>query len=405
MTLLLWLLVLLLTEPDDSNTINLKLFPTRPPPPPVLAHQVPLLTMSLAGLQSPISSDLTLNRVLPYINGVNSISRIAQLADTDLSLTRRAVQHLVYYGCLVLLDIFSFSAIYAPTAEIGGFIVDDDVKEECMRYVRTPKLRVGSAASKTTVGRSESETNRDDRSSISSSASQHSETASSTIHISDYDAAEQQDEDDGDEWHIEYETLITLYTSLRQGLTLKNWVLDNLDLLSGIDIRRFITFGIIKGFLYRVHKYAYATSTALPPAPPTSLQTSATPSTANMRDSDTATIRGNGHHPSITNMHSRAQHPSFSIHRPSIASTISLNPHLANTHHHHKAPSISRNQELKDMDELVSDRERESGLPLVRFLDGMHCFDEICSELSLPEKVVEGKIRGVGEGLGVIIHR
>ena len=361
--------------------------------------------MSLAGLQSPISSDLTLNRILPYINGVNSISRIAQLADTDLSLTRRAVQHLVYYGCLVLLDIFSFSAIYAPTAEIGGFIVDDDVKEECMRYVRTPRLRMGSAASKTTVVRSESERSRDERSSISSSASQHSGTASSTIHISDFDAEEQKDEEEDNEWHIEYETLITLYSSLRQGLTLKSWVLDNLDSLQGIDIRRFITFGIIKGFLYRVHKYAYATSTALPPAPPTSLQTSAAPSTSNLRDSDTATIRGNGHHPSISNLHSHAQHPSFSLHRPSIASTTSLNPHLASTHHHHKAPSITRNQELKDMDELVSDRERESGLPLVRFLDGMHCFDEICSELSLPEKVVEGKIRGVGEGLGVVIHR
>lgn len=361
--------------------------------------------MSLAGLQSPISSDLTLNRILPYINGVNSISRIAQLADTDLSLTRRAVQHLVYYGCLVLLDIFSFSAIYAPTAEIGGFIVDDDVKEECMRYVRTPRLRMGSAASKTTIVRSESERSRDERSSISSSASQHSGTASSTIHISDFDAEEQKDEEEDDEWHIEYETLITLYSSLRQGLTLKSWVLDNLDSLQGIDIRRFITFGIIKGFLYRVHKYAYATSTALPPAPPTSLQTSAAPSTSNLRDSDTATIRGNGHHPSISNLHSHAQHPSFSLHRPSIASTTSLNPHLASTHHHHKAPSITRNQELKDMDELVSDRERESGLPLVRFLDGMHCFDEICSELSLPEKVVEGKIRGVGEGLGVVIHR
>ena len=361
--------------------------------------------MSLAGLQSPISSDLTLNRILPYINGVSSISRIAQLADTDLSLTRRAVQHLVYYGCLVLLDIFSFGAIYAPTAEIGGFIVDDDVKEECMRYVRTPKLRVGSAASKSTVVRSESERSRDERSSISSSASQQSVTANSTIHVSDFDAEEDKHEEDDDEWHIEYETLITLYTSLRQGLTLKSWVLDNLDLLSGIDIRRFVTFGIIKGFLYRVHKYAYATSTALPPAPPTSLQTSAAPSTSNLRDSDTATIRGNGHHPSISNLHSHAQHPSFSLHRPSIASTTSLNPHLANTQHHHKAPSITRNQELKDMDELVSDRERESGLSLVRFLDGMHCFDEICSELSLPEKVVEGKIRGVGEGLGVVVHR
>ncbi|KAH6642884.1 nitrogen permease regulator 2-domain-containing protein [Boeremia exigua] len=390
---------------DDSNTINLKLFPTRPPPPPVHAHQVPLLTMSLAGLQSPISSDLTLNRILPYINGVNSISRIAQLADTDLSLTRRAVQHLVYYGCLVLLDIFSFSAIYAPTAEIGGFVLDDDVKEECMRYVRTPKMRVGSAASKSTVVRSESERSREGRSSISSSASQRSESASSAIHISGFDGEDQQDEDEDGEWHIEHETLITLYTSLRQGLTLKSWVLDNLDLLSGIDIRRFITFGVIKGFLYRVHKYAYATSIAMPPAPPTSLQTSAAPSTSNLRDSDTATIRGNIHRPSISNLHSHAQHPSFSIHRPSIASTTSLNPHLANTQHHHKAPSITRNQNLKDMDDLVSDREREVGMQLVNFLDGMHCFDEICSDLSLPEKVVEGKIRGVGEGLGVVIHR
>lgn len=361
--------------------------------------------MSLAGLQSPISSDLTLNRVLPYVNGVNSVSRIAQLADTDLSLTRRAVQHLVYYGCLVLLDIFSFSAIYAPTAEIGGFILDDEIKEECMRYVRTPKLRVGSAVSKSTVVRSESERSRDERSSISSSASHRSETPSSTIHISGFDADEQQGEEEDDEWHIEYETLITLYTSLRQGLTLKSWVLDNLDLLSGIDIRRFITFGVIKGFLYRVHKYAYATSIAMPPAPPTSLQTSAAPSTSNLRDSDTATIRGNGHHPSISNLHSHAQHPSFSLHRPSIASTTSLNPHQTPVQHHHKAPSITRNQNLRDMDDLVSDREREHGLQLVNFLDGMHNFDEICSELSLPEKVVEGKIRGVGEGLGVVIHR
>ena len=398
-----------LTQTDDSNTINLKLFPTRPPPPPVHAHQVPVLTMSLAGLQSPISSDLTLNRVLPYINGVNSISRIAQLADTDLYLTRRAVQHLVYYGCLVLLDIFSFGAIYAPTAEISGFIVDDDVKEECIRYVRTPRLRMGSAASKSTVVRSESGRSRDERGSISSPASQHSETASSAIHISDFDAEEQKDEEEEgeeeDEWHIEHETLIALYTSLRQGLSLKSWVLDNLDSLQGIDIRRFITFGIIKGFLYRVHKYAYATSTALPPAPPTSLQTSAAPSTSNLRDSDTATIRGNGHQSSISNLHPHAQHPSFSLHRPSIVSTTSPNPHLANTHHHHKAPSITRNQDSKDMDELVSDREKENGLPLVRFLDGMHSFDEICSELSLPERVVEGKIRGVGEGLGVVIHR
>ncbi|KAF1944662.1 NPR2-domain-containing protein [Clathrospora elynae] len=399
---------------DDSNTINLKLFPTRPPPPPILAHQVPLLTVCLSSLQQPISSDLTLNRVLPYINGVNSISHIAQLADTDLSLSRRAIQHLVYYGCVVLLDVFSFGAIYAPTAEIGGFIVDADVKEECMRYVSVPRMRLGSNA-KTAVG-SESSMERDERGSTSSSSSQHSATAASTLRTSEFDSHISQKDEEEESWQTDHETLITLYTSLRQGLTLKNWVLENLDLLAGIDVRRFITFGIIKGFLYRVHKYAIATSTALPPAPPTSLQTSAATSTSttNMRDSDATTIRGNErvhhssqtkmHHPSKHNVHAYANHPSFSLHRPSLASTTSVNQHQMTTNRHLKSQHLKA-EDLHGFDSLDSNEARGSGLPLLRFLDGMHCFDEICTELGLPDKVIEAKVRGMGEGAGVVVHR
>lgn len=387
---------------DDSNTINLKLFPTRPPPPPILAHQVPLLTMSLSSLQTPISSDLTLNKILPYINGINSISRIAQLADTDLSLTRRAIQHLVYYGCLVLLDIFSFGAIYAPTAEIGGFVMDADVKDECMRYVRVPRLRTASNSKTVRLG-SESDSGRDERASISSSTSQLGEPGGPTPRAAEYNGvntALKKEIEDADEWRIDHETLITLYTSLRQGLTLKNWVLENLHQLRGIDVRRLITFGIIKGFLYRVHKYAIAAPSTLPPAPPTSLQTSATPSIANPQDSDTDTIRGGTtHHTPLHNTHSHSQHPSVQIQRPSIASTTSLNPHVATTT---QQLSFGKPEAVESM---VGSREQKNSLTLLKFLDGVHCFDEICSELGWPEKVVEGKVRGMGDGLGVVIHR
>lgn len=387
---------------DDSNTINLKLFPTRPPPPPILAHQVPLLTMSLSSLQTPISSDLTLNRILAYINGVNSISRIAQLADTDPSLTRRAIQHMVYYGCLVLLDIFSFGAIYAPTAEIGSFVVDAHVKDECLRYVRVPRPKTGLDANTVRL-ESESGSSRDERDSDSSSASHLSEPRGPPGHQATehngHHLTQDKVDDNQDAWHIDHETLISLYTSLRQGLTLKNWVLENLHLLGGIDVRRLITFGIIKGFLYRVHKYAITAPSLLPPAPPTSLQTSAAPSVANPQASDTITIRGGAtHHTPHSNLHSHAQHPSVQIQRPSIASTTSLNPHAANTQH------VGFNKPEK-AESLASDREEKSGLPLLKFLDGMHCFDEICSELGLPEKVVEGKVRGMGDGLGVVVHR
>ncbi|KAF2637407.1 nitrogen permease regulator 2 [Massarina eburnea CBS 473.64] len=356
---------------DDSNTINLKLFPTRPPPPPIHAHTVPLLTISLSKLSRPLSSDLTLTRILPYINGINSVSHIAQLADADLSLTRKAIQHLVYYGCLVLLDVFSFGVVYAPTAEIGGFIVDEAVGEECGRYVKT--LGFGRGSVSTGVR------DHDDRMSVSSAASQHSETFSSASgsgthatatvdgHISDEDVP-----------NIPHDTLIALYTSLRQGLTLRNWVLENLSLLSGIDVRRFITFGIIKGFLYRVHKYAIATSISLPPAPPTSLQSavpSTAPSSTGYKESDQSTIRG---HPHSQHIH----------HKPSFASTTVFGPGIG---------TEKRMDDVAKLDEVFEIEGRDKALPLIKFLDGMHCFDEICTELGMSEKVVEAKVRAMGE--------
>lgn len=54
------------------------------------------------------------------------------------------------------------------------------------------------------------------------------------------------------------ERIIDLYASLRQGLPLREWCLQHASLLPGIDVRRFITFGKIKGFVYRSHKYAVA---------------------------------------------------------------------------------------------------------------------------------------------------
>ncbi|CAG8494827.1 12101_t:CDS:2 [Funneliformis caledonium] len=49
--------------------------------------------------------------------------------------------------------------------------------------------------------------------------------------------------------------LFSLYCLLKHGFTLKEWVQENQVASLNIDIRRFISFGVIKGFLYRVHKY------------------------------------------------------------------------------------------------------------------------------------------------------
>lgn len=284
----------------------------------------------------------------------------------------------------MLLDVFSFGAIYAPTAEMGGFVVDDEVKDECARYIRQPRLGIGSDA-KPSVREKQ-------RESISSSASHTSRTSTTSSTNVTSTSSEDENNSDSDEWTPSHTTLIHLYTSLRQGLTLKSWVLAHLSDLAGIDVRRLITFGIIKGFLYRVHKYAIATTTAgvVPPAPPTSLATS----TANLRESsEVATLRvsggsggGGGHHASQSNVH--AQHPSFSLHRPSV---VNQQGQSSNTH--------------KPDAEFGETMGGENALPMLKFLDGMHCFDEICTELSLPEKLVESTVKAMGEGLGAIVQR
>lgn len=232
---------------------------------------------------------------------------------------------------------------------------------------------------------SESDRSRD-RDSVSSEAGPSDISISSTLNPrsefdldNPYSSSTQNllPDDDEEEFKISHMDLITLYTSLRQGLTLKNWVLENLDLLVGIDIRRFITFGIIKGFLYRVHRYAISTSTSstalpMPVAPPASLPSDIT----NQRDPEHATIRG--HHL----QQSQPYLPPHLSHKPSLASTM-------NTF----TPGRAGAEEMTRLESILSDdREREQ-LPLVKFLDGMHSFDEICMEVGASEKLVEEKLK------------
>lgn len=316
---------------DDSNTINLKLFPTHPPPAPVYAWHVPLLRIDLSSFSSTISSDLTLTRILPYINGTRSVSHISQLADTDLSLTRKAVQHLVYYGCVILLDIFQFGAIYAPTSEISDFIVDENIQAECAGYVRIPRMSLKPAVR---TG-SEADGSRDESDEPLSRERSHEEQ--------DVDMEEEGEssDDESDPYRVSKESLVRLYTSLKQGLTLRNWCLENFELLTRVDVRRLITFGVIKGYLYRVHKYAIVNS-CLPGV-----------------NDETKRRKGGW------------------VEGPGYANGDGNGTGFG------------------------SDPGRE--LPLARYLDGVHSFDEICTELRMSEKDAMEKIKGFGEVQ--IIHR
>ena len=339
---------------DPSNTINLKLFPTRPPPAPVYAWHVPLSTVDLTAIAS--SSDLTLTRIIPHIDGIASVHQIAQLADTDLGLTRKAIQHLLYYGCVLLLDIFQFGAVYAPTAEMGTFIEDEEAQEEAVRYVcmgTYRRLREGEG----TDSKKEKE-----------------------------------------EWGwrsrevgVDKARLVHLYTTLRQGLTLKNWCGEHNILLSGIDVRRFVTFGIIKGFLYRVHKYVVAPSVVGGTSTPQSHNSHHHHHQRHKKHVDFTAQ----HEPEVIDR--RYSVPAGIAGRESIGGLYSRRPSVDGD-----AGDASQYQGYhggggsKKPDAML--------LPLTRYVDGLHCLDEVCTELGMSEKKVLEKMKGSFPDL-CVVHR
>lgn len=243
------------------------------------------------------------------------MTRIAQLADTDISLTRRAIANLLYYGCVLLLDIFSFSAIYAPTAEIAVFFADEAMQDECRRYVATSYSPFGNPPDN-----SPSKWQRANKPQPSQTQPPPPPSRS---------------------------TMLDLYSTLRQGLMLRDWCIQHNAQLSNIDVRRLITFGVIKGFLYRVHKYTIASK----------------PTANTLAPLDDPIVSA------------RMQEKAW---RKAAMSSGWQTP-----------TTLEEGQ--RGVDGL------DGELPLEKYLDGMHCLDEVCSENRISEREAVKRLRGFGD--------
>lgn len=124
---------------DQFNSIELKIFPFYPNPPSVKDWMVPLALINLSK-RIEDNWDLTMAKVCNYIDGINHISRIAQLADCDISLTRQAISHLLYYQVIMTIDIFQYSNMYTLRKNIQWLADEAHVKDECGPYVTKPGL-------------------------------------------------------------------------------------------------------------------------------------------------------------------------------------------------------------------------------------------------------------------------
>lgn len=205
---------------DELHVLNLRLSPPKAKAPKVRAWDVPLLIRPLPSSDE-WTWDLTLQRIYPQIDGIKHAQRISELADVELKLVKKAVRELLYHERVMLLDLFHFQAIYALTSEFAWFVRDDAAQDECCKYIAT-----------------------DPANNIFKSARQL--------------AAKQQSAEPPSR-----EAVIALYRDLNPGVSLSDFCLINESKLASVDVRRFITFGVIKGFVRRIHKYAMATDAQL----------------------------------------------------------------------------------------------------------------------------------------------
>ncbi|ETW86069.1 hypothetical protein HETIRDRAFT_44321 [Heterobasidion irregulare TC 32-1] len=210
---------------DQFNSIELKIFPFYPNPPDVKDWMVPLSLINLERIIEP-NWDLTMAKVCQYIDGTNHVSRIADLADCDIELTRQAISHLLYYQVIMTIDIFQYSNTYTLRKSVEWLADELHVKDECGPYVVKPGRMIP-----------------------------------------------------------DWPKLLYLYSRLKPGRTVFEWMHDHDVRGLGIDVRRFTSFGVIKGFLRRVHRWPILLPDPDPDLPQKPKQSPSPPSPSNRKRS------------------------------------------------------------------------------------------------------------------------
>ncbi|OXG25806.1 nitrogen permease regulator 2 [Cryptococcus neoformans Tu259-1] len=180
---------------DGFNSLELKLFPFYPNPPDCVDWHVPVALVDLNAHKDD-NWDITAARVCQFIDGVNHVKKIAELAEADEALTRETLRHMLYYQVVMMIDIFQYSNMYTLKPIISRLSADETIISECACYVTRSGFPLP-----------------------------------------------------------DWPTLLQLYSRFQPGITVHDWIEAHEVLSMGIDPRRFVSFGIIKGFLRRVHRW------------------------------------------------------------------------------------------------------------------------------------------------------
>ena len=379
---------------DDSNSVDIKLFPILPSPLNIKAFQVPILMVNLNSLVD-VNWDPTMLKILPYINGINSIKRISDLSNSDYLLTKQCIQHLMHYKCLQIIDIFQFSNIYAATNNIDNFLRIPGLSERCQSYIINYDL---SPPNKPNISGALGNSAKDDL---------NGKTSISVSPINKKDL----------NYNIKIPNktlLFYLYRSLNQGQTLKQWYIQHKKHLKYIDIRRFINFGLLNGLIYRVNSYpvlnliinsienrndkidnlvesltrkASINSSDINGAASTDTEAYIS-NQPHLKDSETSTTKHN--------IRSLVHESNLTTNRRKISFNYDRFDRSLNLDDTDDQSVITSDGEIVIDEPEITHHERDDLLKLVKLLKGFQNIDSICTEMQRSRKEIESMLHKLG---------
>jgi len=119
---------------DNANLLNLHLFrPPPPPTPPVPDYAVPILLRPEWQLQM-YDWDLTINWIVPHIDGCKFVKQIAVSTEVDMEMVRACLRVLRHHGVLAHVDVFRYSNVY-ECGKAGLFTGTTGKKAEEMKLL------------------------------------------------------------------------------------------------------------------------------------------------------------------------------------------------------------------------------------------------------------------------------
>ncbi|CCH42515.1 Nitrogen permease regulator 2 [Wickerhamomyces ciferrii] len=366
---------------DSGNSVDIKLFPLLPPPPKLSQEDVPISTVRLESMVD-LNWDPTMLKILPFINGVNSIKKISSLANADYWIVKQCIQHLIYYKCIIIIDIFQFSNIYAPTSDIDLFLKDSNMANECQAYVVSPSIfkdrpyQTDSTNSNNFNLKNVDSNKKNDanRNKSSSTLNLNAKRGKNELILLPSKAK-----------------LFYLYRSLHQGQSVKNWYKDHITELEYIDVRRFLSFGVLRGLIYRVHSYPIIDSVILNDQDqdvrnkynPWSNSTSKTSNTSDGDEDDEEDEEEEGEEEEDEELDSDNSESDEVAPKTLIPKSKPRNP------------LFKRNSSMSQNDNFSKDQKEKIAI-IVKSIKSSKNFDAICTELEMDKKSVEALMRKIG---------